>query len=223
MRLLLLEDDLKLALHLEDSFKDHGFLSIIVSSYKELCDTLKSPITVDFVIMDRILGTFDSKDLLPEIKNKWPSAPTIILSAISTPNERTDLINLGADDYIGKPFSTLELVARIRALLRRTSMPGGNYLQVGNVMIDSMKRIISVGNKTDCLPAREFSLLRTLAQDPNRIWSKEDLLDYIWGQSSAVETNVVESTVTNVRKKLEELGANVLIRNMRNAGYWITK
>ena len=90
-------------------------------------------------------------------------------------------------------------------------------------MIDSIKHIVSVAEKGETLPAREFALLRTLAQDPARIWSKDELLDYVWGQAATVDTNVVESTIANIRKKLAELGANVSIRNMRNAGYWIAE
>lgn len=221
MKLLLIEDDLKLAAHLSENFKEHGFSTVLVHSKAELSDALKSPLKLEFVIMDRLLGNFDTKEMLGPLRAKWPEVPIIVVSAISTPNERSDLINAGADDYIGKPFSTNELIARMRALLRRTTSPSGNYLQVGNLVLDSMKRIVSVGEKASTLPAREFAILRTLALDPTRIWSKEDLLDYVWGQSPEVETNVVESTIANVRKKLEELGAKISIRNMRNAGYWI--
>ena len=221
MRFLLVEDDKKLSSHLTESLRDHGFLALELNSAEELKDALGAPLKVDFVILDRLLGSADSKTYLPQVRRKWPTAPILILSAISTPNERTDLLNLGADDYLGKPFSTQELIARIRALLRRSSVPTGNFLQIGNLTIDSIKRVIAVGDRAETLPTREFSLLRTLAMDPARVWSKDDLLDYVWGQSTSVETNVVESTIANVRKKLLELGASVCIRNMRNAGYWI--
>lgn len=223
MKLLLVEDDTKLAEHLSESLKDHGFLVTHLASQNELLEALQAPLKLDFILLDRLLGTFDTKTEIPAIRKKWPSVPLIVLSAISTPNERTDLLDLGVDDYIGKPFATHELVARMRALLRRSSVPVGNYLQVGNLIIDSIKHVISVGDKAEMLPTREFALLRTLAQDPSRIWSKDELLDYVWGQASSVDTNVVESTVTNVRKKLSELGANAVIRNMRNAGYWIAQ
>lgn len=223
MKLLLVEDDTKLAEHLCESLKDHGFLVTHIASQSELNEALQAPLKIDFILLDRLLGTFDTKNQIPAIRKKWPAVPLIVLSAISTPNERTDLLDLGVDDYVGKPFATHELVARVRALLRRSSVPVGNYLRVGNLIIDSIKHVVSVGDKAEMLPTREFALLRTLAQDPSRIWSKDELLDYVWGQSSSVDTNVVESTVTNVRKKLHDLGANAVIRNMRNAGYWIAQ
>lgn len=222
MKLLLIEDDKKLSEHLSESLKEHGFLVSQATTKEELTLTLRSSQRFEVIVMDRLLGSFDTKGLLQEMSEKWPESPKIVLSAISTPNERTDLLNLGADDYIGKPFSTQELIARIRVQLRRSSVPAGNFIQVGDLIIDSLRRVISVGDRAETLPSREFALLRTLAVDPSRIWSKEELLDYVWGQASNVETNVVESTVTNLRRRLEDLGANVSIRNMRNAGYWIT-
>jgi len=221
MKLLLVEDDERLRAHLEECLRDHGFFTQSVASRDELLLVLNDKTSFDIIVMDRMIGPYDTKDLLGDLRKVWPLTPVLILSAISTPNERTDLINLGADDYLGKPFSTQELLARLRAQLRKTVAPIGNFLKVGNLVIDSVKRIISVEGQAEQLPPREFSLLRTLALDPNRIWSRDDLLDYVWGQSTQVETNVVEATVANLRRKLERLGANVTIRNLRNAGYWI--
>lgn len=221
MKLLLIEDDITLAEHLLPNLKDHGFLVNHVANATELKESLQFPEKIDAIILDRLLGSTDTKNLLPQIRKAWPLIPILVLSAISTPSERTDLINLGADDYMGKPFMTLELVARVRALLRRTSVPVGGYLHIGNVMIDSVKRIVSVGETAESLPAKEFLLLKVLCEEPGRVWSKNQLLDYVWGHSTDVDTNVVEATTTNVRKKLLGMGAKVSIKNMRNVGYWI--
>lgn len=221
MKLLLVEDDTKLAEHLVTNLREHGFFVTHVPDQMGLEAFLGNPSRIDIVVLDRLLGTFDSKMLLPKIRERWPQAPILVLSAISTPNERTDLLNLGADDYLSKPFSTQELVARIRATLRRTSAPASTYISIGNMIVDSVKRIVSVGDKHTTLPTKEFLLLRTLTQEAGRVWSKNELLDYVWGHASNVETNVVEATIANLRKKLSEVGAGVSIRNMRNAGYWI--
>lgn len=221
VKVLLIEDDKKLTEHLDQNLRQQGFFVTAVTNENELSETLNSNLLVELVLMDRLIGAVDSKNYLAEIKKKWPKAPVLVVSAISTPNERTDLINAGADDYVGKPFSTQELIARMRALLRRQAAPNGNYLQVGNIIIDTMKRIVTVGERAENLPTREFSVLSLLARDPSRVWSKDELLDYVWGQAATVDTNVVESTMTNLRRKLTELGANVSIKNMRNAGYWL--
>lgn len=221
MKLLLVEDDCKLSKHLELGLRGQGFNITLLAHQNEVIDIMNSHFRPDFIVLDRLLGVFDTKQILPDIRRKWASTPLIVLSAISTPNERTDLLNLGADDYVSKPFSTQELIARIRALLRRTSVPVGNYIQIGNLIVDKIQRLITVDNRTESLPAREFNLLKTLANEPKRIWSKDELLDYVWGQASDVDTNVVESTIANIRKKMTNLKATPSIRNLRNMGYWI--
>jgi DNA-binding response OmpR family regulator len=221
MKLLLIEDDFKVADHLATSLKEQGFLVTNISTASALTECLKDSVQADFIILDRLLGNIDTKSFFHRIKSKWPHAPILVLSAISTPNEKIDLINMGADDYLGKPFSTGELIARLRALIRRTIATSSNYHQVGNLIVDLMKRSISVGAHAETLSAKEFLLLRALSNEPGRIWSKNDLLDYVWGQAADVNTNVVEATVTNIRKKLQDLGSNMTIKNMRNSGYWI--
>lgn len=222
MKLLLIEDDAKLVEHLIENLRDNSFMVSTATTADEINLYLESSNSFDVIVLDRLIGSTDSKVFLPAIRKKWPTTPLLILSAISTPNERTELLNMGADDYVGKPFSMQELVARIKVLLRRsTPVQASNFIQIGNLIIDTMARTISVGQRTENLPAKEFLLLRAMSQDTKKIWSRNDLLDYVWGQSTSIETNVVESTITNLRKRLTDISANVIIRNMRNAGYWI--
>jgi two-component system OmpR family response regulator len=221
MKLVLLEDDTKLANLLIQSFKEIGFYTDHASNFQDFKKLLKSATQIDFMILDRLIGSEDTKNIIGDIRKDFPSVPIIVLSAISTPNEKTDLINRGVDDYLGKPFSSQELIARIRALLRRTSVPAQNYIQIGNLIIDSTKRIISVESRNELLPAKEFLLLHTLSQEKGRVWNKSDLLDYVWGQMADVETNVVEATIANIRKRLSDIGAHATIKNARNVGYWI--
>lgn len=221
MKLILVEDDFLLADHLKSSLNDQGFAVTHVSSPSALQKQVENSGPVDVIVLDRLLGNYDAKEALPQMRKTWPTTPILILSAISTPNERADLIDMGADDYLGKPFSTHELAARIRALLRRNGTAPTRYLSVGNLVVDSMERVISVGERMETFPPKEFLLVRTLIQEKGRIWSKSDLLGCVWGQSAALETNVVESTIANLRRKLSDLGAKVQIKNTRHAGYWI--
>lgn len=221
MKLLLMEDDTKLSQHLSESLGRQGFLVSPLGTKDELLERLRSPARYEVIVMDRLLGPSDSKAYLADIRQKWPSAALIVLSAINTPNERAEALDLGADDYLGKPFSTKELTARIRALLRRTSAPPENYLRVGNVILDSMRRLVSVDTRSETFPNREFALLRALAAEPAKVWSRAELLDSVWAQNLDIETNVVESTVANLRRRLNDLGADISIRNLRNTGYWI--
>jgi len=221
MKLLLLEDDQKLAHLLERPLKTLGLSPEHVTTVEDFESALKSSAKIDFIIMDRLIGKDDSKTLVTEVRRSHPQVPILVLSAISTSNEKSDLLNLGADDYLGKPFSTQELLARVKALLRRTTAPAPHYIQIGNLIIDSFKRLIAVEERSELLPAKEFLLLLTLCQQKGRIWNKYDLLDYVWGHSTEIETNVVEATITNIRKKLAQLGSNATIKNARNVGYWI--
>lgn len=221
MKVLLLEDDIKLAQFLVTSLSEVNYQVEHASTLPEFQDLVNSTDDIGVLIMDRLIGNEDSKTLLPKIRALRPSTPIIMLSAISTPNEKTDLLNLGVDDYMGKPFATQEFIARIRALLRRSQVSTQSHLRVGNLMIDSTKRTISVDSKTDLLPSKEFLLLHTLSQQKGRVWSKYDLLESIWGQTADIETNVVEATIANIRKRLHDMGALVSIKNSRNVGYWI--
>lgn len=221
MKLTLIEDDHKLSEYLSAGLRNHGFHVSHFATKSDLEDLLRFPKATDIFVLDRLIGTKDTRDYLREIKSKYPKSPILILSAISTPEERTSLLNLGADDYLGKPFSMQELVARLKVLLRRNETASAQYLEIGNLILDLIKRSMQINGKQEVLTAKEFLLMRTLCQEPGRIWSKMDLLDGIWGQSAEVETNVVETTITNLRKKLAEAGSTVKIRNTRNAGYWI--
>lgn len=218
---LLIEDDLRLGEHLQSTLRGEGLAIQWVSTVRGIEETLQNEERFDVIILDRLIGEVDTKDWLPRMKAAWPSAMVLVLSAINTPSERTELINGGADDYVGKPFSTEEVLARVRALGRRRGAPASQYLKLGNTVVDQIKRLVSVNDASVQLPAKEFLLLRALVREPGRVWSKDMLLDTVWGSSLETETNVVEATVTHLRKRLTDLGSELRIRNMRNAGYWI--
>lgn len=220
-RLLYVEDDVKLGGYLQETLVSQGFDSTWVSNVDALIDAFENRKVFDLIILDRMIANIDTKDWIGRFKQAWPASPILILSAINTPSERTELINLGADDYLGKPFSTQEVVARANALLRRMGSAPSTYTAIGNTVIDQMKRLVLVQEKSEYLPAKEFLLLRTLASEPGRVWSKDSLLDRIWGSNPGVETYVVEATITHLRRKLTDMGSVLQIRNMRNAGYWI--
>ena len=221
MDLLLVEDDAKIAKHLISVLREQGFDVKHLSDHVEVQRVLHESSSVDMVVLDRMLGTFDAKELVPQIREKWPATPILVLSAISTPNERSELIDMGADDYLGKPFSTQELISRLRALVRRRASTDVYFLKVGDLVLDLVKRIATVASAVVHLTPKEFLLLRALCQERGRVWSKNDLLQHVWEQNVDVDTNVVEATVANLRKRLSEIGAEVKIKNARNSGYWI--
>jgi DNA-binding response OmpR family regulator len=173
------------------------------------------------VILDRLLGHFDAKDLVKPIKNTWQTCSILVLSAINTPDEKSNLLDLGADDYLSKPFSTQELISRINALLRRSNKWNPNFISIGNVMLDLMKRSFTVDGKNHTPPAKEFLVLRLLVQTPGRVFNRGDIFETVWDGNRFAETNVVEATIVQLRRRLERAGANISIKNMRNVGYWV--
>ncbi len=217
--ILVLEDDEKLGTYLLNYLKTNGYETTLTTNFDEFENSLDSK--VKLMILDRLIGKTDIKEKISLIKKLASQCPIIIVSAINTPHEKAELLNLGVDDYLGKPFSIQELMARVKALLRRTNQAHSYFIKMGNTLIDTNKRSISVEENTEIVPAKEFLLLSTLAQNPGRVWNKNDLLDIVWGASFAVDTNVVESTIANLRKRLVSLKSNLEIRNMRNAGYWL--
>jgi len=220
-RILVVEDDQRLAEHVCNLMRTAGFLPRHVSNMNELDLSLSDKSTIQGIILDRLVGGTDTKARVAEIKRRWPAAPILVLSAINTPMERAELLNLGADDYLGKPFLSQELLARVRALTRRISGVQTNYREIGDLVLDIPKRVLIKGEISEAVPAKEFLLLRLLSEEMGRVLNKNELLEMVWNNSLDVETNVVEATVANLRRRLAQLGSTVQLRNSRNVGYWL--
>lgn len=217
-RILIVEDEVKLLEHLARIVYEAGYSTFTCQSFRELENMLSVPRKrFDVIILDRLLHGRDSTELMEKIKSELPDSKILILSAINSPSEKALLLDMGADDYIAKPFGSEELVARIRVLLRR-SEPS---LKLGNVSLNSHDRTIKVGNNEISLPNKEFLLLRTLISTPGKIYAKTFLYEKVWEMSPDVETNAVETMVNKLRRRLSDAGASIQIKNTRNAGYWI--
>jgi two-component system copper resistance phosphate regulon response regulator CusR len=226
MRVLLLEDEPKVRGFLLDGFEREGFATISFSVYQDLRNYLgRGEPPADVAILDRMVGDKDGADLIPLFKRHSPGTKILILSAINDPEERARILDLGADDYQGKPYSLSELLSRIRALFRRShEVQAGSektVIFVGDLEIHLLDHEAKVKNFPLELTPKEFKLLSLLAREPGKIWSKFRLLDLIWQINLELESNVVEVTVRNLRKKLDLAGSHAVINSRRNMGYWI--
>lgn len=221
MKILFIEDDSEISQFVTTYLNGKGCAVSVALNRSDIDHVLRSLEVFDCIILDRLIETVDTQRYLPDFRKKWPQTPIIILSAISTPEERTRLLELGADDYLGKPFSAHELYARVRARSKPPAELSEQFLKSGNTILDTLKRKAMVNQKELSLPSKEFLLLQILLKDSSRVWSKIDLLESIWGTYLNVESNVVETTIMNLRKKLADLGSNIVIKNSRNSGYWI--
>jgi DNA-binding response OmpR family regulator len=160
--------------------------------------------------------------MIGKIKSKFPECKILILSGINSTEEKAKVLDLGADDYVSKPFSLPEVLARIRVLGRRAT-PINPQLQIkaGDILIDVKSRIVTAAGKRLDLTHKEYLLLSTLLQELGKVYSKTELMSIIWDVNSAVESNVVEVTMMNLRKKIESVNSTLKISSRRNVGYWV--
>lgn len=174
----------------------------------------------DLIILDLMLPIMDGLEVIRQMRKEHVT-PILILSARADETDRVVGLELGADDYVTKPFSPRELVARVKALLRRSAISAvpRKIIQKGALTIDLEARRVYVNEGQEItLTPIEFALLKALCQNPGKVFSREELLDRIWGQEFAGETRTVDVHIKNVRKKIEG-GAFPLIRSVRGVGY----
>jgi DNA-binding response OmpR family regulator len=227
MKILVIEDDERVGSFLKDNLMRENYSVDLITNYAHLTDFIDSRKYVpDLFIMDRLLGNQDTKDQIKILKQKFPSSLVLFLSALNSPSEKALLLDEGADDYMGKPFSLMELQARVRALMRRKFQAQGQekqafFLQIADLIIDFKTRSgICNGTKIE-LTAKEYSLLINFCENRNKVFSKYQLLDIIWETNLDIESNVLELTIMNLRKKLDQCNSSVKILSKRNVGYWL--
>lgn len=225
MDIIIVEDDPKVGNFLKENLSRDNSVNLI-SDYNELRTYIESSQSApSLFIMDRLLGNDDTKKLLKNLKQRFPQSMVLYLSAINTPQEKALLLDEGADDYLGKPFSLVELQARVRSLQRRipeSSNSGSSFfLHIGDTIIDMKSRhVICNGQKID-LTHKEFLLMLNFCENKNRVFSKYQLLDLIWETNLDIESNVIEVNIMNLRKKIENSGSALKILSKRNVGYWL--
>lgn len=174
----------------------------------------------DLLILDVNLPALDGFSILKRLRQRKSKMPVLVLTARSQVDDRVDALDLGADDYLVKPFDYRELEARARALLRRSAGETTNQLVCGQVTIDRGSRAVLINGTPVDLTRRELTLLEILAARPGRIFGKDELMDQLFGFGDDASPNAVEQYVARLRKKLAGSGAE--IRTLRGLGYQIT-
>ena len=223
MDILVVEDEARVRKFLEEALKSEGHSVTACSSVEEAEAWMAiEGNSLDIAILDRMLGDHDGLQLIKPIKLRHPESKVLMLSAIGIADEKAQALDLGADDYLSKPFSLAELSARIRAISRRS--PNKNVstaILVKNLTIDLRSQTVQTEKMKLDLSKKEFQLLTTLASHPNRVFTKYQLLDKVWDQQADIESNIVEVTIKNLRRKLEAATSKAEILSKRNVGYWI--
>jgi DNA-binding response OmpR family regulator len=173
----------------------------------------------DVIVLDRMLPDLDGLEVLRLLRSRGVKSPVLMLTAMGSVEHRVDGLDAGADDYLAKPFSFAELLARVRALGRRPAPLGDQRLVAGDVELDDLRHVARVGDRFVDLSAREFALLGYLMRHPGQVLTRQQILDAVWGAAPDVYSNVVDLYVHYLRRKLAELGRERLLRTVRGVGY----
>ncbi|HAL36672.1 MAG TPA: DNA-binding response regulator [Polaromonas sp.] len=218
MRVLLVEDDRMIGEVLAQTLKDAKYAVDWVRDGQTALNTLESQV-YGVVLLDLGLPKKDGLEVLRSIRAKDNPVPVLVITARDTLDDRIRGLDGGADDYVLKPFEMTELLARMRAVVRRKGGVAGPVLSNGVISLDPVTREVNFNGQPTRLSGREFSLLQALMVRPGAILSRSDLEDRIYGWNEEVESNAVEFLIHSLRKKL---GSNV-IKNVRGVGWMVSK
>ena len=222
MRLLLAEDEKELSKALCAILKHNNYSIDAVFNGQDaldygLCENY------DGIILDIMMPKKNGLEVLKELRENGISTPVLMLTAKAEVEDRILGLDLGADDYLTKPFSMGELLARIRAITRRKSEFSPNLLTSGNLSLNRETFELSVDSNSLRLGNKEFQMMEMLMSNPGRLISTEQFMERIWGYETEAEINVVWVYISYLRKKLTNLGANLEIKAVRGVGYTLEK
>lgn len=218
MRALLIEDDQGIRKSVSHGLRESGFVVDTAADGTQGM-TLATSEPYDVMILDLMLPGRDGFSLLKDLRSRGSKTPVICLTARDAVEDRIRGLDLGADDYMAKPFSFAELLARIRALLRRGSSLAHNPIVVGDLSIDVLARQVHRQEQRIELSAREFALLDYLARNAGQVLSRSMILERVWNMTHDPLTNVVDVHINRLRKKVDHGFAKPLIHTIRGVGY----
>lgn len=218
MRILLVEDEPDMAALLRSALEKHDFVTDHAPSIEIAREAIEM-VGHDLVILDRQLGDGDGASLIGFLRKKRPNVPIVVLSARGSADDRVEGLNLGADDYLPKPFVIGELVARLRAVLRRPSQVTSKPLSLGNLAFDLNQGEVFVDGERLDLPRREYLVLESLMRRAGRTVRRNLLEEEVYGSDDEIQSNSLEAHISRLRRKLADAGASVIIHPVRGVGY----
>jgi len=220
MRILLVEDDRSLGATMREALTVVGYTTDWVESARHALHALQSEY-FDLLVLDLGLPDCDGTEVIRETRQNRNKIPILVLTARDALESRVQGLDLGADDYVVKPVAMVELLARIRALLRRNVSDGNPAWKLGNLELDSVGKIATINNEKIELSAREWSLLEQLAKSAGRVVSKDHLIQTLGGWDQELSPNAIEAYVHRVRNKLKD--SELSIRTVRGLGYMLSE
>ena len=218
VNVLFVEDEAKIANFVRAGLKEQGFVVDYCDNGDEgYLRALENE--YDVLVLDIMVPGKDGLSILKLLRRQGRNAPVILLTARNELDDRLEGLNLGADDYIAKPFFVEELAARIHAVVRRSVSERQNQLCVGPIKLDRITREVTCNHQAIELTSREFNLLEYLMRSPGRVFTRTQILEHVWGYDFNPNTNVVDVCIQRIRKKIDPIDQVVWIESIRGVGY----
>jgi len=218
VKILIAEDEKKVANFVKKGLQEEGYVVDLASNGEDGLE-LATATPYDLIILDIYMPRLDGLTVLKKLREEKIRTPVLLLTVRATIEDKVLGLDSGADDYLTKPFAFQELLARVRALLRRQTESGTNVFRVGDLSLDSVRRAVMRGAQRIDLSLKEFSLLEYLMQNAGRVLTRTMIIDHVWNYDFDNETNVVDVYVNYLRKKIDSGYEPKLIHTVRGVGY----
>lgn len=220
MRILLVEDEPDMAGNISQALGRQDMIVDHVTTIELAAEAILAKVH-DAVLLDRRLPDGDGLELLPLIRKQLKGVPVIVLSALKHSTDRVEGLELGADDYLGKPFTSDEMLARLRAVLRRSAVLAPDLISVGNLTFDTQSRQASVSEVPIALPRREMLILEALIRRAGRAVTREGLADAVFNFDDDIASNTLDAHISRLRKRLSDAGTTAEIYTLRGVGHML--
>jgi DNA-binding response OmpR family regulator len=220
MRILLLEDEPKVSALVKRGLTAERYAVDVTADGREGLEYAEA-YPYDLILLDLMLPSISGIEVLQRIRRTNQFVPVLVLTARDSVDDKVKLFDSGADDYLTKPFAFAELLVRVKALLRRGPVNRSSTLRIGDLELDRLTQQVKHHGKRIELTAKEYSLLEYLMQNPDRVLSRNMIIEHVWDQSFDGITNIVDVYVRHLRSKIDESGDPKMIRTVRGTGYMI--
>ncbi len=221
MRILIVEDERQIAAFLERGLKEEGYAIDVVYNGNDALDWAAA-VEYDGIVLDVMLPGRDGFSVCRELRARGSKTPVLMLTARDTVDDRVAGLDIGADDYLVKPFAFKELVARLRAVTRRQTDTRSVELQVGDLTLNTLTHTAQRGERRIELTAKEYNLLEFLMRNPNRVLTRTQIAEHVWNLDFLSESNVVDVYIRYLRRKIDDEPDLKLIKTVRGSGYLIS-
>jgi len=218
MRLLVVEDEKKVASFIKRGLEEEGYAVDVASDGEKGLEMALDRVH-DLIILDISLPQIDGLQVLKKIRQQRVSIPVLLLTVRATIEDKVLGLDAGADDYLTKPFAFQELVARVRALMRRRAEAEPALLRIADLSLDPARRVVSRGGEKIELTAKEFALLEYFMRNPGRVLTRTQMIEHVWNYDFDTMTNIIDVYVNYLRKKVDSGHEPKLIHTVRGVGY----